>query len=359
MNSTRREFLKSAAIVGAVNSIGATVVNKAEVFNQRLSSEQERNGNDSRRSNTKWFKDAKWGVFCHYLVGKEMSADEWNRRIDSFNTKNLAEQLESVGAKYFFLTIGQNSGHYCSPNSTYDSLVGIKPGKCSKRDLISDLYDAVSSKGIKLLVYLPSGAPADDPIAMEKLQWEWGFEGGHPKWNTKRTGKRLIEFQKMWESVIREWSLRWKDKVRGWWLDGCYFSDEMYRHPDPPNFQSFAAALKAGNPDSIVAFNPGVKTPVISLTEYEDYTAGEISTAFPVCPGRWVKGAQYHILSYLGENWGKGTPRFVDEFVIGYTKDVNSKGGVVTWDVPVSATGSIPEIFIAQLKRLNEELNRQ
>jgi len=29
-------------------------------------------------------------------------------------------------------------------------------------------------------------------------------------------------------------------------------------------------AAKAGNPDSIIAFNPGVKTPVISLTEHEE-----------------------------------------------------------------------------------------
>jgi hypothetical protein len=36
-----------------------------------------------------------------------------------------------------------------------------------------------------------------------------------------------------------------------------------------------------------------------------------------------------------GTNWGEGKPRFVDEFVIGYTKHVNEKEGVVTWDVPI------------------------
>ena len=44
---------------------------------------------------------------------------------------------------------------------------------------------------------------------------------------------------------MREWSLRWGDKIGGWWIDGCYFADEMYRHPDAPNFASFTAALKA------------------------------------------------------------------------------------------------------------------
>ncbi len=304
------------------------------------------------RSDTEWFKNSKWGVFTHYLTGKDTTSEDWNRRVDSFDVKRLAKQLESVGTAYYFITIGQNSGHYCSPNSTYDSFVGIEPSKCSQRDLISDIYDAISPKGIKLLVYLPSGAPADDPVAMKKLGWKWGYNGDWPAWGTGRTGERLVDFQLKWEAVIREWSARWGKKVSGWWIDGCYFADEMYRHPEPPNFQSFAAALKAGNPDSIVAFNPGVLTPVITMTEFEDYTAGEISEIFPICPGRWIKGTQYHILSYLGARWGSGEPRFVDEFVIGYTKDVNSKGGVVTWDVPILENGLIPQAFIDQLHKL-------
>lgn len=306
------------------------------------------------RSDTEWFKNAKWGVFTHYLTSDKTTSEDWNKRVDSFDVNRLARQLESTGTKYYFITIGQNSGHYCSPNSTYDSFVGINPSKCSRRDLIKDIYDVLLPKGIKLLVYLPSGAPAADPVAMAKLGWKWGYNGNWPAWNTGRTGDRLVDFQIRWEAIIREWSLRWGSNVSGWWIDGCYFSDEMYRHPEPPNFQSFAAALKAGNSNSIVAFNPGVLNPVISLTEFEDYTAGEISEAFPECPGRWVNDAQYHILSYLGERWGGVKLRFTDEFVVDYTKSVNSKGGVVTWDVPISESGLIPQEFIDQLSMISK-----
>lgn len=308
------------------------------------------------KSNTEWFQDCGWGVFTHYLASNDTTAEEWNKQVNNFKVDSLAEQLESVGAKYYFITIGQNSGHYCAPNSTYDSIVGIEPSKCSDRDLISDIYEALNPREINLLVYLPSGAPAADKVAMEKLEWEWGFEGDWPSWNNRRTGKRLVSFQKKWESVVREWSLRWGKRVRGWWIDGCYFADEMYRNEEPPNFKSFAQALKAGNPDSIVAFNPGVKVPVISHTKYEDYTAGEISNAFPVCPGSKLNGTQYHVLSYLGESWGKGPLRFPDEFVIGYTKHVVSKGGVVTWDVPIQKDGQIPKQFLRQLRTLSENI---
>ena len=354
MNSTRREFMKNLGAVGAVLTGGKVITGKNT--NTASGSSLVNNITDASvvtRSNTDWFKEAKWGLCCHYLVKKEMSADEWNRQVNSFDTDRLANQLEFCKAKYFLITIGQNSGHYCSPNSVYDSIVGIQPSKCSERDLISDLSSSLAKRGVKLLVYLPAGAPDKDPVAVEKLQWEYGFKedwiGGQKR---KHTGKRLAEFQRNWEAVIREWSLRWGKKVCGWWIDGCYFADAMHKHPEPPNFQSFASALKAGNPESIVAFNPGVIIPVISLTEYEDYTAGETRRAFPVCRKRWLKGAQYHTLNYLGKDWGRGPRRFLDEFVIGYTREVNSRGGVVTWDVPISKSGVIPEDFIKIAKKI-------
>ena len=263
---------------------------------------------------TKWFADCGWGVFCHWLGaapssdgGAELTADAWQRQVDAFDVEGLARQLEAIGAPYFFVTIGQNSGHYIAPNAAHDAYVGIQPSKCSRRDLVTDLYDVLHPRGIELLVYLPSGAHAADPVAVSRLGWEWGFEGGWPGgWHAGRTGKRLVAFQRKWEEVMREWSIRWGPKVRGWWIDGCYFADEMYRYSDEPNFRSFAAALKAGNPDALVAYNPGVLVPVICYSEHEDYTAGEISTALPECSGPWVERnghkARYHVLSYLGES---------------------------------------------------------
>ena len=316
------------------------------------------------RAYTDWFKDSKWGVFTHYLTSPNTTAEDWNRMVNNFQVEKLAAQLGEVKAKYYFITIGQNSGHYCSPNATYDKYVGIQPSKCSTRDLVSDLYEVLSLKGIKLMVYLPSGAPAEDKVAVRKLNWRWGYRNKWPNGGTERRKERLVEFQLKWEAIIREWSRRWGRKVSGWWIDGCYFADEMYRHPDPPNFQSFASALKAGNSDAIVAFNPGVQNPVISLTEFEDYTAGEISNTLPtngvepcVIPlNRWVNGAQYHILTFLGGCWCQGMPRFTDDFPPAYTRYVNSWDGIVTWDVPITKEGLIPELFFRQLMVLGSTL---
>ncbi len=314
---------------------------------------------------TDWFKDAGWGVFCHYLADTPsnadpipMTPDTWNRQVDAFDLAGFGAQIESTGARFCFVTVGQNSGFFCSPNETYDGFVGIQPSKCSRRDLIADLSDELKRRGVEMLVYLPAGAPAADPIAVERLGWEWGYEGGWPHGHEVRTYNRLVDFQLKWEAVIDEWSQRWGSKVRGWWIDGCYFADEMYRDPEPPNFGSFADAMRAGNPDSIVAFNPGVKYPIVTLTQEEDYTAGEINEVEQVeCTGRWVGAAQWHMLSYLGATWGKGKPRYTDEQAAGFTRDAIAHEGVVSWDVPIQPSGLIPEPFAAQLRAIGQAVS--
>ncbi len=320
-----------------------------------------------------WLYEAKWGVFVHYLAGTvargdETTVEEWNHLVDDFDVAGLADQIASVGAKYFFITLGQNSGHYIAPNPTYDEIVGISPSKCSRRDLVTDLYEVLAPKGIRLCVYLPSGAPDRDKVAVERLGWK---RGDHAYYQAKvgkdiPRNKDLIAFQRKWERVIADWSKRWGKKVCGWWFDGCYYPYEMYIQPDPPNFESLAAAARAGNPDSIVAFNHGVigqshphRNPgqtVVHITPREDYTAGEIMGVMESCHGRFVDGAQFHILSHLGRQWGHDRPRFSERWLIEYVREINHYGGVVTWDVPVRPDGRIPQEYIDQFRALSEGL---
>jgi hypothetical protein len=301
-----------------------------------------------------WMQNAQWGVMTHYLADLQarthhltMSVEEWNRLVDGFDVDLMARQLAAVGARYYQVTIGQNSGYYLSPNATYDKIVGIQPSKCSRRDLVADLADALAKRGIRLLVYLPSGAPAGDKAADTALEWQ---NGPHPN----------REFQRKWEQVIREWSLRWGKKVAGWWFDGCYFPNTMYRSPEAPNFATFAAAARAGNPDAAVAFNPGVFYRMISITPYEDFTAGEIDkpdlVTIPRAADGKIDGTRIQMLSYLGTTWGMGTPRFTAEQAIAYTRKVGQAGGAVTWDVPVELNGAISQPFLDQLTALGRAL---
>ncbi len=297
-----------------------------------------------------WLAEARFGVMTHYLAdwraktdGISTSVENWNALVDRFDVDGLASQLSSAGASYHILTIGQNSGYYASPNATYDRIVGIRPSKLSRRDLIADMAAALAKRGMKLIVYLPAGAPNADPAARDALQWQ---NGAHPN----------LEFQRKWEQVIREWSLRWGTKVSGWWFDGCYWPNTMYRRPETPNFESFADAARAGNPAAAIAFNPGVVRRLISITPFEDYTAGEQSDPARVEVRRAengvVDGAQAQVLSYLGTTWGMGEPRFTTAQVVEFTNMLKKAGAAVTWDVPVQKNGLIAEPFLTRLAAL-------
>ena len=321
-----------------------------------------------------WMREAKWGVMHHWLAdwmqvrhclspygfrtlstGSPSDAvrnllairdivppktpQEWNRLVDGFDEQTLAEQVKQTGAGWFILTVGQNSGHYCSPNATYDRLTKIEPSKCSRRDLVADVAKAMKKRGIRMIVYLPATPPGLDRDALAALGWK---HGAH----------RNAEYQTKWEAIIREWGERWGTLVDGWWFDGCYWPDATYRHDEPPNFESFAAAARAGNPDRVVCFNPGVKIEVQS--EHEDYTAGEIADPRRVtCGGANFHGSQWHMLSHLGHTWGwSAQPRFADAEVARITGRLTDAGGAVTWDIPLTDQGHIPNDFCTQLEAI-------
>lgn len=330
-----------------------------------------------QRASTDWFHEAGWGVMHHlcFHAPTEMPAAEWNRLVDNFDVNGLAAQLAEVGAGYLLFTIGQGSGHYCAPNDTYDRIAGVKPSKCSRRNLIVDLADALSERGIAMMAYVAAEGSSADLEARKGLGLTKHWSDGKPyTWPEHR----LPVFHKNWEDICREWSVRFGRKVRGWWVDGATHKKERYPDNEPPNLRTYAEALKAGNPDTIIAFNSGANALVVAYSEYEEYTSGEMIGNLLTCePGfyrnfaqktmpeadygpirRWIDGEQYHLLNFLGSEWGKGEPRFPDQLVAGYTRYAIDQGAVMTWDVPVNPAGRIEEPFLAQLRGIGEAVPR-
>ncbi len=309
-----------------------------------------KNSEKKLNPNTKWLRDAKWGLFTHYMVHmpsapvpEDMTPEKWNKKVNSFQIKKFADQLTELKVPYFFITIGQGGGYYCSPNSTYERHFGPSNGKLSKRDLVAELAQELNSRGIRMCVYLPAVGRRDS-----------------------------VEKQKMWRDVITEWSKRWGKGISAWWIDGA-----VYKYPEV--FKAYTDAFKSGNPNALVSYNTGPvgmnRKQLRPVTEHEDYLAGECDYFFPTSakiPGGLVKkgvfnvkgatdyykgpnieGDQLHFLNFLGAWWGTGQPRFSDELAISWTKHVNDNHGAVTWDLPLSERGIIPENYFNQVKALS------
>lgn len=293
---------------------------------------------------TDWFKDARYGVFMHFLPGDANGL----ALVNDFDVEALAGQLEATGAKYFVITLGQNSGYMNSPNAAYDKRTGYAPGeRCATRDLPLDLHRALRPKGIRLMLYLPCQVPNQDLRA----QKAFGLPQG------AKDQPLDLAFAEKWSEVIQEWSDRYGDKISGWWFDGGYehigFNDAIA--------DRYAAAVKHGNSKAIVTFNPGVK--VVRWTKAEDYTAGELNEPLQAIPaGRWLDGSQWHVLTYLGDNWGRQNTRFTDEQWIEWARAVTAQQGVLTLDMgpnygaAAGPVGSLAEAQVKQVKAIKTAL---
>jgi hypothetical protein len=168
---------------------------------------------DNVKSNTDWFHQAKAGVFVHYLnslqnnrehissLGKETS---WDECVREFNTERFADAMKEAGAGYVIFTVMQVTRHMIAPNQTFDRISGYRPGEaCATRDLIEDLYQSLNKRGIPLMLYYTGDGPRLDP----KANQQFGFHNN----------KISPEFVRKWTEVAKEYSLRYGNKVKGWW----------------------------------------------------------------------------------------------------------------------------------------------
>lgn len=292
-----------------------------------------------------WFQEAKVGAFMHFLVDEE-TAD----LVDKFDVQFLADQLEEAGVKVFELTLGQNSGYYIAPNPIYDEISGYKPGeKTSKRDIPMEMAKELKKRGIDFMLYLPGQAPFWDKQSIDNF----GFVPFDRIGSDRDFTEEGVE---KWAKVIAWWSDHYGDLVKGWWFDGC--RDDMKFTEEAGT--AYATAVKSGNPHAIVAFNPGVEPILRRQTKASDYTAGEVSDNLSsyTTEGRWIDGAQAHILTYLGKWWGGSGYdgcRFSDDELCAWTKRFTSDGGVVIFDVGPNfdeSRGPIGRISDCQLRQL-------
>jgi hypothetical protein len=294
---------------------------------------------------TDWFRDAGWGVFVHYLWdvqnvgGRENTQGKppttWDALVNEFDTEKFAEQVRQTGAPYLFFTMMQRTRYLIAPNAAYDKLTGYKPGEaCSTRDLVADLHRSLDRRGIKLMLYWTGDGPREDAQAASGM-------GG---WN----GQVSEQYAQNWADVAAEYSRRYGDKIKGWWVDGCY----AHIGYNEARWRILAQGVKAGNPHAIIALNNPSISHANSSTDCDDFTTGEVNDFTDIPEERWRDGKQFHVLSYLGSDWGRPGCRCDLAFLADYVSQVNEAGGVVTIDAALFRDGSLDPKQVALLSQL-------
>ena len=317
------------------------------------------------------FLSRKWGVFNHFIepiqnnpkiLNSYGKTTDWNTLVNEFDVELVAKTLNEIGAGYYVFTVMQGTKHMVAPNKTFDKIAGTKPGEaCSHRDLIEDLYQALKKYDIDLFLYFTGDGPYKNHPEGDRF----GFVEPRHVGVTK-------DFVEKWASVLEEYAVRYGDKVKGWWIDGCYkiahkYTDEL--------LEIFYKACKKGNPNALVAMNGGDVQEGDFCLGYinDDFLCGEQGYIEKVPKKRFYGSAQAHTLIPIGvtpqdgsmsdliqetccPGWGCFVLIKPKEFILDFVKRCNEVGAVVSIDIGVYRDGKYDPIQVEALKYLNENL---
>ena len=228
-------------------------------------------------------------MWFHYLdltTPRQGPPKSYPEAVNELDVEKLAALVEECGAKYLIFTV--NHGHPTCP-APIQSWEALHPGWTTQRDLIGELADALQRRGIKLMLYINCPGLGD----LAQLN---GTAVDRPSVSEEEYANRLI-------GVFREFGLRYRDKVAGYWLDSWFQTIESY--PNLP-FDKLGEAIKSGDPDCLIAYNQWAFP---SETDWQDYWAGEL-TDLPVkrFHSRYVRrgagqGLQAHSAIKLDAPW--------------------------------------------------------
>ncbi|YCM46675.1 hypothetical protein V2O64_11655 [Verrucomicrobiaceae bacterium 227] len=346
---------------------------------------------DGTQNKAAWMAQGGYGMMVHYLISPkgntpaEKTAD-LNRIVDQFDLPFFMAQFDQAGADWLIFTLAQGTGYLSSRNEFIDHL---EEGYSPRRDLVSEIGDALHKCGKRLIVYLPGAHTGADPTIKRLLGL--GQEGYADRHN----------------DFIRHFSLKLGKRLDGWWFDSCGpQTNEAW--------QKEIEASKAGNPDSVVAFSGAEFCAsggqLMPRCPIEDYHAGEIHlledskirTDFVYPPGegivinadrklrkqgqeavmylpdsQFIENVQWHGLLPIDLTFNPAIPdqfcHYTDKELFRFVDAVKSVGGALTINVPIGGgsgpagheesswevvrNGHIPEETLAQLVRLKKHLS--
>lgn len=140
-----------------------------------------------------------------------------------------------------------------------------------------------------------------------------------------------------WAAVLEEYAVRYGDRVKGWWIDGCY--RDYFKYTDEL-LEPYYKAVKKGNPEALAAMNNGVFTDYRKNYEKEDFVCGEFNDLTVIPKSRYIDGAQAFLLAPLGETWARLGSRYSGRYLRHFTACVNEAGVLRPMTALSSGTGA-------------------
>jgi hypothetical protein len=321
---------------------------------------------------TSWMTEGKYGLFMHYQyrillnysirtdpimpTASQMTSTQWNRFVDGFDVNGFADQMAEARIGWVLFCIDDHFfGWQCAPNKAFCEYTGYAPGKkCSRRDLIMDLADALKPKDVKLICYFAglNGYNKEPRVSA-------GLCDDTPRGFYNEKTPPSAESRKRRLAILKEYADRYKDKIAGWWFDGVQLNTY---NDGPDDWWKINSIVRTANPKAVIAFSYGKNEFACVKPGIDDYTAGDswtkqnLKRLTPnVLPPQ--NGILWHGKIYCGNVYhGQGDAnQFTNQELSEWIKTCNRQGGVCTLDWPFDPkTGLIKKFGLKQMIEIRD-----
>lgn len=273
-----------------------------------LSGYEELYAKDPREAALAWFQDAKFGLFIHYglysLLGRgewvmyhdKIRVAEYEKLKDKFTAENfdaefIADLAVDAGMKYINITTRHHDS-FClfqTKETDFHSL-----NSAAKRDLIGELAEACSRRGLGLFLYYSYGADWRHPYFYSR---DVGFETARPAYDEPeptylyRKEEDFRHYIDFCHNQIRELLTQY-GPIAGIWLDlimACYYRPDLY-----PVHETYSVVREL-QPQCLISFKQGI-------TGDEDFMSQEMSFT-PVAPRLAKRGAPPEVIARSERAW--------------------------------------------------------
>lgn len=190
------------------------------------------------RSDTSWMVRGKYGLFIHWvpesypLFGSIPAWQRYQAAVAAFDVDAFADMVAKTGAAWVVFTTTHGKYYFPAPLHALDKIL---PGRTCRRDLISEIANALAKQHVRLMLYFhPGPGSSEDP--------EWARRAGIDPVDDPKNRRIML-------SLYREIGRRYGTRLAGWFIDG---GDAYYWRNY--SFLQLELALKEGNPRRVITF---------------------------------------------------------------------------------------------------------
>ena len=293
---SRREALWLLAGAPSLLSSAASAAQPAE-GRADLGKFKAGHANDAKAASLAWFQNTKFGLFMHYGLYSQLGRGEWvmlREKIpltqyerlkdsfypDGFDANHIASLAVDAGMKYVNLTSKHHEG-FCLFRTEQTSYCSTESPL--RRDLVGELAEACSKRGLGLFLYYSAGLDWHHPYFPDPSA---GFEFYRPAYPEKpaqylwRKDADTRIYTEYVRNQLRELLTQY-GPITGIWFDPVM---AYYARPDLFPMDEIYGMMRSLQPGCLISFKQGA-------TGTEDFAAperraGHVASYASIAPDR-------------------------------------------------------------------------